>query len=73
MLNLNKEKKKRIDDYCSKTFGFPRRTLRQIESRRQISLGAVGTEGILLVIEICPGTACSVLQRTPAERACFIC
>lgn len=42
-------------------------------NRRQISLGAVGTEGILLVIEICPGTACSVLQRTPAERACFVC
>lgn len=34
---------------------------------RQISLG-VKEEGTLLVIEICPGTTCLVLQRTPAVR-----
>lgn len=42
-------------------------TVRTEMSERQISLG-VKEEGTLLVIEICPGTACLVLQWTPAVR-----
>lgn len=42
-------------------------TVRTERLGRQISLG-VKEEGTLLVIEICPGTTCLVLQRTPAVR-----
>lgn len=42
-------------------------TVRTEMSKRQISLG-VREEGTLLVIEICLGTACLVIQWTPAVR-----
>lgn len=63
-LNKNKKMSKQESDV---RLSVESPTVRTEMSDRQISLG-VKEEGTLLVIEICPGTACLVLQWTPAVR-----
>lgn len=63
-LNKNKKMSKQESDV---RLSVESPTVRTEMSERQISLG-VKEEGTLLVIEICLGTACLVLQWTPAVR-----